>query len=99
MVTLRELLDLLDGLGGDLTIYAAKPWTCESAAIAAAQNDPEVRAALAGGMAYLLEVDVARDVLEAWHEWRPGRMANSDERCAAVIHCAKYDAYLEPGRW
>ncbi|WP_112262448.1 hypothetical protein [Lentzea terrae] len=96
MATLRELLDRLDELDDDVTIYAAKPWTCESAATAAVQHSPEMRAALASGMTYLLEVDLARDVLETWHEWRPGRTATSDDKCAAVIHYAEFDAYLEP---
>ncbi|GAB2810850.1 hypothetical protein [Lentzea nigeriaca] len=95
MASLRDLPDRLNELDDDSTIYAAPPWTSASAAVAVVEDSPEMHAALAAGMTYLLEVDLVYDVLEAWHEWRPGRTATSDDKCAAVIHYAEHDAYLE----
>lgn len=45
------------------------------------------------GFAYLLEVDIALEVLEVWAEQRGGRTPTADEAVRAVIHYARYDSY------
>src|SRR4051794_37255170 len=52
---------------------------------------PEAEAA---GMSYVLEVRIAKEVLEVWAEWRGGRPPSQHDKYAAVIHYATHDAYL-----
>lgn len=45
------------------------------------------------GWRYLLEVLLAREVLEVWSDWRDGRVPSLTEACAAIAYYADYDAY------
>jgi hypothetical protein len=49
------------------------------------------------GWRYLLEVLIAREVLEVWSAWRDGRIPSVEEACDAVIHYADNDAYQPEG--
>jgi hypothetical protein len=42
---------------------------------------------------YLLEVLIAREVLEVWSAWRDGRIPSVEEACEAIIYYADNDAY------
>ena len=88
-ITLLDMAQNLLVLDRELTIYAAKPWTPESAAILAEQDDkPGYSTAPKGGMAYFIEVFIAQGFLEEWvKEGRPAR-----EICERLIHYAIYDA-------
>ena len=90
---LRELVADLDRTENDLTLYAREPWTADSPAVAAREDSPEAGDARAAGLSYLLEVDLAAEVIETWRAWRGGAAPTSAEACAAVIHYATYDAY------
>jgi hypothetical protein len=46
------------------------------------------------GFKYLLEVYLAKDVIEVWSEWRGGKRPTRAERSTAVAHYASHDAYL-----
>ena len=77
----------------DLTLYApaSRPLSAGSPGLAAARIGPD-----GGGrrLSYLLEVDLAREAIEVWSEWRNGRVPTRDERVAAVAFYADNDAYL-----
>ena len=45
-------------------------------------------------MRYLLEVFLAKEVVEVWSKWRNGRNPTALDKCAAVIYYAENDAYL-----
>ncbi len=66
--TLIEIVESLDLLDVDMTIYAQSPWTVNSAAIVALPPDrggrPEMVEKL--GFEYFLEVDLAREFLADW---------------------------------
>jgi hypothetical protein len=47
-----------------------------------------------GGWTYVLELWVAREVLEVWSAWRGGRVPSLAEACAAVVYYVENDAYL-----
>jgi hypothetical protein len=94
MMTLGALLDRVDELGEDSTIYARRPWTCESEAFATSENDVDLVELARTGVAYLLEVSIAREVIDVWRSWRAGSSPTSLDRCMAVIHYALHDAYL-----
>lgn len=93
LTTLGALLESIDGLDGEATIYALpdRPLSSESGAVAAFEGStiPE-------GLTYLLEVFLARDVIETWSIHRQGRVPDSEERVTAVVYYADRDAYLLP---
>ena len=45
------------------------------------------------GYRYLLEVELVKDVIEVWSEWRDGQVPSPDEKLSAVLHYARNDAY------
>lgn len=93
IMKLIEIVEALDALADDATIYAAEPWTTDSPAVV--DVEPESGGAPTSaseqGMTYLLEVFVARDFL---HDW----MAAQDkpptlhEQCERLIRYAVDDA-------
>lgn len=52
------------------------------------------------GFKYLLEVYLAKNVVEVWSKWRGGKRPSRTDRITAVAHYASHDAYLpaEPAR-
>lgn len=78
------------------TIFARKPWTSASPCLVLAEEAVNGRARSAPDYAYLLEVDLARDVLAVWSDWRSGVAPSPDEAAHAVIHYAEHDAYEPP---
>lgn len=95
-MTLRDALASIEEFDEEATIYAAKPWDPASTTAIAIEGEETADRAIGGGLAYFLEVSVAKEVIEVWSEWRSGRVPTSDERCEAVIHYAVNDAYLQP---
>ncbi|WP_157856326.1 hypothetical protein [Actinacidiphila yeochonensis] len=88
---LGDALRDLDELDGELTIYVASGQTVDLAIPAALvdegiDNQPE-------GMAYLIEVHLARDVLRVWKAWRDGQEPTREEACSALSYYASHDAY------
>jgi hypothetical protein len=43
---------------------------------------------------YLLEVYLAKNVIEVWSKWRGGKRPPRTDRIIAVVHYASHDAYL-----
>lgn len=90
--TLGEIVARLsEGDGG--VILIRRP-LCGRATDAVVVRAGEPRPA---GFEYLLEVDIASEVIEVWTSWRAGRSPTVDEACEAVIHYAENDAYLPAG--
>jgi hypothetical protein len=46
------------------------------------------------GFKYLLEVYLAKNVIEVWSKWRDGKRPSRAERTTAEAHYASHDAYL-----
>jgi len=92
--SLAAVLGALDEIDDDLTIYAARPWHVASRAVVV--NEPEDGSvpSEAAGMAYVLEVRLAREVIRVWSEWRGGATARDEDAVAAVLHYAQNDTYL-----
>jgi hypothetical protein len=93
MPTLSELLLSARTLDPQATIFAERPWGQDCRAILVDDPVDDVSAERED-MAYLLEVDLAREVLEVWSAWRNGRSPTPAESVAAVVHYAEHDAYL-----
>jgi hypothetical protein len=91
-----KLIDVVTNLASfdeDLTIYAARPWTCDSHALVA-------REPAAGGLPleaktadlnYFIEVLIAKEFLSGWAE-NEKRTIPPREQCDRLIHYAIYDA-------
>jgi hypothetical protein len=94
-MTLKDAIGSLDEFEESATLYAAKPWNKASETVVANEGEEEANNALERGLSYLLEVSIAKEVLEVWSEWRGGRVPSGEERCGAVIHYALNDAYLQ----
>jgi hypothetical protein len=56
-------------------------------------NDDPDEGTIESGHEYLLEVDLAREAVEVWSDWRGGTTPTSEEAALAVIHYAEHDAY------
>lgn len=88
---LGTILDQVSTLQDDLCIFAEKPWTPESRAIALPlgadfQTPKEISDQ---GMDYFLEVNVAKEVLEVFGDCGP----TQEERHRLLIFYAENDAY------
>jgi len=90
---LGDVLGRLALLDQDATIYAAEPWTDESAAIVAIEPPsgglPEETTRR--GLKYFLEVSEARDFLTGWEATR-SESPTAQERRARIIRYAIDDA-------
>ena len=91
-MTLVELLNDLDHLDDDATIFVDRSADLgpDSAAVTAVSDDKES----AEGLSRLLEIYLAREVLQVWTEWRGGRQPTPEQRCRAVIWYAEKDSYI-----
>jgi hypothetical protein len=93
MNKLLDIVRLLPSLDSDLTIYAVKPWTCESTAVVAPEPDDGgvPSEAQRNGAVYFIEVFIATEFLEGWLE-SEGRKASAREQCERLIQYAVNDA-------
>ena len=42
----------------------------------------------------VLMVDLAKQAIEVWSQWRNGQVPTPEEKLAAVMHYSEYDSYL-----
>jgi hypothetical protein len=78
----------LDTVDDDLVIYGQPtPTWLPTSQVALHRNlsegdlPPEL-----DGMAYMLEVDLAKEVVDVWRDWHQGKEPTLDGKCAAVIY-------------
>jgi hypothetical protein len=90
---LIELIQQLDLLDVDGTIFAAEPWSNASEAIVALEPGSGGMPAEAGrrGLKYFLEVSIAREVLDGWIA-NLGVQPSLSQKCARLITYAANDA-------
>jgi hypothetical protein len=89
-VTLRDVIARLDEFSDDDTIYFEEAAPDARAVVAAEPDDGSAP----DGLSYLIEVDLAREAIDVWCEWRPGRTPSSADRVAAVTYYAEHDAWV-----
>ena len=95
-MTLGDVLSRLEELDDELSIYAERrpEWSPESRAVLVDATDEASAPPEEEGLEYFLEVDLAREAVEVWSQWRDGATPTPEDRFAAVTHYAVYDAYL-----
>ncbi len=90
--TLSELIEVLETLDPEHTIYAASPWTADSEAMVTYDVDGRVPPEAAElGLSYFLEVDIALNVVKQYEEVM-GKLS-TQLRFQKVLYYAEYDAY------
>lgn len=82
-----------DGFSPGLTIYARLPWTPQADAVVLRGDEVPDGVVTESGHQYLLEVDLAIEVVEVWSAWRDGATPTPEEASLAVIHYCENDAY------
>jgi hypothetical protein len=82
-----------DGFSPGPTIYARTPWTPHADALVLRGDDVPAGVVTESGHHYLLEVDLAIDVLEVWSAWRDGATPTAEEAALAVIYYGDHDSY------
>jgi hypothetical protein len=87
-MTLAEVVERLDRLDADATIYAARPWSADARAVVAFEPEDGSIPSEAAGLEYFLEVDVA---LEA------ATVSTAGTRLERVLYYAENDAFLFDG--
>jgi len=91
MQTLRDVVEALDKLDDEGTIYTDGS---SPAARAAVVTDASDKAAHDEGLRYFLEVALAKDAVGVWSEWRGSAQPTLDDKLMAVSYYATHDAYL-----
>ena len=92
-VTLREVIARLEEFSTDDTIYVESAAPTARAVVATEPDDGAVPRA-AAELNYLLGVALAREAIDVWGHWRPGRTPTLDDKVAAVTYYAQNDAWL-----
>jgi hypothetical protein len=92
MASLGELIRGMDALDDEGTLFAARPWSAGSDAACVVEDD-ESRQAVEAGLSYLLEVSVAKEVVETWGAWHGGRTPSATDAVRAIIYYAEHDTY------
>ena len=94
MRTLRDVVEALDELDDEGTIYTDGS---SPAARAAVVTDTSDEGAKAEGLRYFLEVALAKEAVLVWSEWRGSAEPTLDDKLMAVSYYATHDAYLPLG--
>ena len=89
MQTLRDVVQVLDELDDEGTIYTDGS---SPAARPAVVTDASDGAAKARGIA--LEVSLAKEAVLVWSEWRESAQPTIDDKLMAISYYATHDAYL-----
>lgn len=95
-MNLREIIHEIESLSDDLVIFASKngDWNLDAPAALILSADMESVGVNLEGLFYFLEVEIAKEVLFVWKEWRDGCEPSKDERIEALFYYANNDAYL-----
>lgn len=96
---LRQVVQRLDSYNDELMIWARvqtkDDLTPDTEAVVAPARQDDSTWWEERGLSYVLEVDAAKEAIEVWRQDRDGAEPSAAERCAAVIHYAVNDAFLE----
>jgi hypothetical protein len=93
VTTILSVIEQLESLEDELTVYAAEPWTAGSKAVVAREPGSGGLPAEAQtlGLKYFLEVAIARDFLKGWAS-SLGHEPSNQEQCDRLIQYAINDA-------
>ena len=84
--TLKIIIDSLDTMDSEATIYAEQPWTPQSQCVVCRPSDDTLHPPEVDGMPYFLEVCIAKELKEDLAYLAP------DALCQRIIDYAMKDA-------
>ena len=87
-MTLAEVIEQLEALDADATIYAARPWSADARAVVAVEPEDGSMPQEAAGLDYFLEVDLAHEA---------ATVSSAGTRFERVVYYAENDAFLFDG--
>ena len=95
-MTLSNVAEQLDQLDNSHVIFAKRnsDWSATSEAVVCVIPDDDSDPPEAEGFDYFLEVDLAKETVQVWSEWRDGKQPTTTEKLDAMIYYAEYDAWL-----
>jgi hypothetical protein len=92
---LIELIENLSELSNDLVIYIPSgELISPDSTVTTGSIDELVESGEPMGLKYLIEVELAKDAIRVWQEWRNGKVPNLDEKYQAVAYYIEHDHYL-----
>ena len=98
-MNLRDVIERIESLDDNQVVYGFPGdtgWTGKTPVRLLTDSESESQDAqpMQTGLRYFLEVDLLREVLAVWSEWRDRALPTTEEALEAVIHYAISDAYL-----
>lgn len=98
-MTLAQVLQQLDDYDDELMIWVRAQTKADLTADTEAIVAPELEDGVVWweerGLSYVLEVGLAKDAIRVWQQDHAKAEPSAAQRCAAVIHYAVNDAFLE----
>jgi hypothetical protein len=91
-IPLGQIIGAMEEFGDELIVYAP-------AGVRVLPETPvylvdEENGEPPAGTVYVLGLILVKEVLRVWSAWRNGAKPSIAQACEAVLHYAKYDAYL-----
>lgn len=95
-MTLRDVINRLESVPDGLVIFASKndEWNLDGPAALVNETDVSKTGTTIEELRYFLEVDVGKEVLAVWKQWRNGMEPSEKDRVEALIYYADNDAYI-----
>ena len=94
-ITMGQVIREIGEINDDLTVYVAEGQVGRSPETAILLLDEDER--VPAGAVYLLEVDIIKEVIAVWRNWRGGIEPSVNQACEAVFYYAARDAYQPLG--
>ena len=90
---LKDIIANLENYDDEQTIFVME-YHADSEACVVKEEDDKIESISYNGKKYLLEVELAKDAIRVWTQWRDGRQPTLDEKLEAVLYYANNDSYL-----
>lgn len=94
IVSLGELLARVDEIPDGPIVYVPDGEDVDLATNVTLLSLEEVMPRPPEHLKYLLEVEIIKDVIQAWSDWRDGRTPTLEDKLRAVLYYVENDSYL-----
>jgi hypothetical protein len=92
---LIHLLDQIETFNVEYAIYTASDREVNENSNVMAIKSHYIRGSrIPEGMKYLIDVELAKEILNVWSNWRQGRKPSLDEKYKAIQYYLENDAYI-----
>jgi hypothetical protein len=98
VTTLRNIIRNIEEISDELSIYATRnsesKWIIDAPAELVLSEDAADVGKEMEELSYFLEVDIAKEVIQVWKEWRNGHEPDENQRIEALLYYVNNDAYI-----